>query len=274
MRRADLRLPPGRSAMSRVALTALALGALTALPVGCQREPAPSATSGSAGRTGAPGAATAGVDAPVTHEPPPASDTPPGSSPPAGEVARRPDPSAPGAPPADATSGEPAHADAATRDGTATAGISWHHDDYEAARAIAKAEGKPLVLDLWAPWCHTCLSMKHTVLRAPGLAPYADRFVWLAIDTDRPANDAVMKAFPIVFWPTFFVVDPEDGSVQARLQGGAPEETFRAFLDQGRAAVADKRRDSGRLDEDTPLYHLRDAEQLVTAGKLEPTPGR
>lgn len=168
----------------------------------------------------------------------------------------------------DDATGEPAPADVVERQGEATSGIRWHHDDYAAARAEARTAGKPLVLDFWAPWCHTCLSMKHTVLRSPGLASYADRFVWLAIDTDRPANEAVTKAFPIVFWPTFFVVDPEDESVQARLQGGAPEATFRAFLDQGRSAVMDKRRGGQRIGEDSPLHHLRLAEQLVTAGKL------
>src|SRR5262245_50571866 len=41
--------------------------------------------------------------------------------------------------------------------------MSWIEDDYPAALACAKAKNLPLVLDLWAPWCHTCLSMQTTV---------------------------------------------------------------------------------------------------------------
>src|SRR5689334_21029263 len=37
--------------------------------------------------------------------------------------------------------------------------LAWIEDDYPAALACARAKKVPLVLDLWAPWCHTCLSM-------------------------------------------------------------------------------------------------------------------
>ncbi len=123
------------------------------------------------------------------------------------------------------------------------AGIVWRHDDYPAARAEARARGRRLVVDLWAPWCHTCLSMKQTVLRDPALAPYADRFVWLALDTDRPVNAATVAKFPPAVWPTFYVIDPEAETVEARLLGAAGIAQFRAFLDgagQGTARAADR----------------------------------
>ena len=147
-------------------------------------------------------------------------------------------------------------------------GIRWHHDDYPAARAAATALGKPLVLDLWAPWCHTCLSMKHTVLADPGMRSYAERFVWLTVDTDRPANEAVVQALPIHSWPTFFVLDPGDETVLARLQGGAPLPTFRAFLEQGEAAALARRSAAGRLAAQSPLHHLTLGDQLATRGDL------
>lgn len=122
------------------------------------------------------------------------------------------------------------------------AGIDWQHDAYDATRAVARAADKPLVVDLWAPWCHTCLSMKHTVLADAKLAPYADRFVWVALDTDRPANATALKTLGIGAWPTFYVVSPTDDAVQARHVGAASVEEFVAFLEAGLAghrAVAD-----------------------------------
>src|SRR5262245_25729583 len=38
--------------------------------------------------------------------------------------------------------------------------IAWRADDTAAAMAEAQAAGKPLFVDAWAPWCHTCLSMQ------------------------------------------------------------------------------------------------------------------
>ena len=163
----------------------------------------------------------------------------------------------------------PAAAEAAPE----ASGIVWLHDDYPKARAAAQAAGKPLVLDFWAPWCHTCLSMKHTVLEDAGLRPLAERFVWLAVDTDRPANEAVVAALPIHFWPTFFVIDAADETVQARLQGGAPLAVFRAFLEQGEAAALAKRSATGRLADQSPLHHLTLGDQLATAGDLEAADG-
>jgi thioredoxin-like negative regulator of GroEL len=34
--------------------------------------------------------------------------------------------------------------------------IAWIHDDFATALACARAKKLPLVIDWWAPWCHTC----------------------------------------------------------------------------------------------------------------------
>jgi thiol-disulfide isomerase/thioredoxin len=136
--------------------------------------------------------------------------------------------------------------------------ITWQRDDLDAALAVAKASGKPLLVDMWAPWCHTCLSMKHTVLADPGLRPLADRFVWVAIDTDKPRNAGAVERLPMEFWPTFFVLDPEDGAVVGRHVGAASVTQFRGFLLEGERALL-----AGRdaLPESDPLFHLRAAAQ-------------
>ena len=118
--------------------------------------------------------------------------------------------------------------------------LEFIEDDVPAALARARDEGKVLFVDAWAPWCHTCLSMKHYVLTDPSLRPLADRVVFAAIDTDRPENAAFMERYQISVWPTFFVIDPADGQVVGLWTGAASAAEVKEVLDQGLLAMDDR----------------------------------
>jgi thiol-disulfide isomerase/thioredoxin len=87
-------------------------------------------------------------------------------------------------------------------------GPRWRHDDVDGALAAARATGRVVFVDAWAPWCHTCLSMQREVLEQPALGALADRVEFVAVDTDRVENAAFLARFPVSLWPTFFVLDP------------------------------------------------------------------
>lgn len=97
---------------------------------------------------------------------------------------------------------------------------AWIDDDLPGAMARARAEGKVLLVDAWAPWCHTCLSMQREVLHDAALGAYGDRVTFVALDTDRPVNAPFLERFAVEVWPTFFVLDPADDRVLA-VHGGA-----------------------------------------------------
>ncbi|WP_428266803.1 thioredoxin family protein [Haliangium sp.] len=142
--------------------------------------------------------------------------------------------------------------------------LRWFHDDYQAALACARAQDKPLFIDNWAPWCHTCLSMKHTVFADAGLAPLAERFVWLAVDTDKEENAAAVAKFPPQVWPTFYVVAPADESVQGRYLGAASLDELRAFLSEGERGFLESKGQA--LAEDSPLGRERRGDRAATSG--------
>jgi thiol-disulfide isomerase/thioredoxin len=119
----------------------------------------------------------------------------------------------------------------------ATEALPWKHDDWAGALAAAKAEIKPVVVDLWAPWCHTCISMQKTVFTRPEVVALKDRFIWLAIDTDKAVNAEAVAQLDIPAWPTFYVLAP-DGKTLTRHVGGASLDELVDFLKDGLAAQA------------------------------------
>ncbi len=103
-------------------------------------------------------------------------------------------------------------------------------DDYPRALAQAVAQGKPLFVDAWAPWCHTCLSMRSYVFTDEALRPLADRFVWLAIDTENPKNAAFVERFPLSAWPTLWVIDPKKDKTVLKWAGSATAPELASLL--------------------------------------------
>jgi thioredoxin-like negative regulator of GroEL len=128
--------------------------------------------------------------------------------------------------------------------------MPWIKDDLPAALACAKQRKVPVVIDLWAPWCHTCLSMQTTVFTDPSFKPDVERFVFVALDTDKEVNADAVAKYPPSAWPTFYVVGEDratgqSDAVLARFVGAASVAQFHAFLEaglkaqQGGAAGAD-----------------------------------
>jgi tetratricopeptide (TPR) repeat protein len=114
-------------------------------------------------------------------------------------------------------------------------------DDLPAAREQARKEGKLLFVEAWAPWCHTCLSMKAFVLPDPWLAPLGERVVFATIDTDREANAPFLERNAIRVWPSLFVIDPSDDTVVGYWPGSASAPELRSFVEESMRAMEDRR---------------------------------
>ncbi|HET9954958.1 MAG TPA: thioredoxin family protein [Polyangiaceae bacterium] len=108
----------------------------------------------------------------------------------------------------------------------------WFEDRAQAAFELAEQRGQLVFADLWAPWCHTCLSMREHVLdvrRVPSLG----RVVLLAIDTERAENASFLQQYPVGVWPTFYLIDPRTRSVRGRWLGAASPEQLDRFIGDG-----------------------------------------
>ncbi|WP_437475895.1 thioredoxin family protein [Sorangium sp. So ce1014] len=142
--------------------------------------------------------------------------------------------------------------------------LEFIRDDLPGAREKARAEGKALFVDAWAPWCHTCLSMKHYVLTDPSLRPFADRVVFADIDTDRPENAPFLERHEVTVWPTFFVLEPSDGEVVGLWRGAASVQELRELLREALHAMDS--RAASALPADDPNRLLVEAKRAHSAG--------
>lgn len=140
-------------------------------------------------------------------------------------------------------------------------GIAFIHDDYELARDAARERNLPLFVDTWAPWCHSCLSMKRTVLKDPRLEPMARRFVWLSLDTEKEANAAFLERFPQRVWPTLHILDPKTERPLIRSLGAPTVEELLALLEDGLRAMEAELEGADAL--------LAEADGLHAAGKVD-----
>ena len=113
---------------------------------------------------------------------------------------------------------------------------SWIEDDYGTALSRARARGKPLFVDAWATWCHTCRAMRAYVLTEASLP--RGRFVWLSMDIEKAGNEQACAHLPAAVLPTFFVLDPRDETVIARWEGAASPLQMRTFLADAERAMA------------------------------------
>ena len=128
-------------------------------------------------------------------------------------------------------------------------GIEFVEDDYGAALAQARKEHKPVLVDTWASWCHTCLSMKRFVFPDAGLRPVKDAVVWLSIDSENPKNNAFLDRFPLDAWPTFLVIEPRSERVVGRWIGAATVNDFRSFVQDGaRVAAGNEKLDAAMAE--------------------------
>lgn len=132
-------------------------------------------------------------------------------------------------------------------------------DDYGRALAEAQKRGVPLFIDGWAPWCHTCRSMRAYGFTDPSLAPLASKFVWLSVDTEKPDNAAWVAKYPMTAWPTLFIVDPRNETVLVKWLGSLTAPQLVRLLDEGQRAY--------RGDVDGLDAELVKGDKLYGAGK-------
>ncbi len=108
--------------------------------------------------------------------------------------------------------------------------LPFVEDNLPAAFAAAKAQGKLVFVDAWAPWCHSCLSMKSVVFGDPMLSGFDKDVVFASVNTELDANQAFVRARSPKVWPTLYVFEPDKGELLGVVMGSLTATELSEFL--------------------------------------------
>jgi thiol:disulfide interchange protein DsbD len=109
--------------------------------------------------------------------------------------------------------------------------FAWASDE-GAALALARAEGRPVIVDFWADWCVACKELDRTAWADPRVREEAARFVALKVDgtDDTPLFQALTEKYGIVGMPTVLFIDGKGREVPLRITAAiSPEEMLEAL---------------------------------------------
>jgi thiol:disulfide interchange protein DsbD len=105
----------------------------------------------------------------------------------------------------------------------AAEGFAWV-PSLEQGIALAKAEGRPVIIDFWAEWCTACKELDRIAWSDQRVRAEASRFVAVKLDgTDQ--DDAfveIAERFRVPGMPTVIFIDAKGREVPDRVMGAIP----------------------------------------------------
>jgi thiol:disulfide interchange protein DsbD len=105
------------------------------------------------------------------------------------------------------------------------AAFAWLHSEEEAI-ALAKAEGRPVLVDFWAEWCTACKELDRTAFADARVREALSRFVTVKVDATNDTEEvaALLDKYGVVGMPTLVFIDRRGHEVPVRVTGAIEAE--------------------------------------------------
>ncbi len=100
----------------------------------------------------------------------------------------------------------------------------------EEAQALAREQGKPLLLDFSAYWCGVCRRLDSLVLSdARVKARIEEAYVFVRLDSEHPATRPLMRNYGIYGFPTLIVAQADGAPLKFVPLAFEPEQFLRSL---------------------------------------------
>ncbi len=89
-------------------------------------------------------------------------------------------------------------------------------------RALAKANGQPIMIDFWAKWCVYCKKLDKDVWNVPAVVAESQRFVTIKVDATDPDDaemEQIKEAFKVPGLPRVIFIDSRGEVLHGRTVG-------------------------------------------------------
>jgi len=124
--------------------------------------------------------------------------------------------------------------------------------------AVIGKNGKPTVVDFWAPWCENCKASAPTLSSIE--SEYGSRVNFILVNGDLSENWGLIERFGVDAIPHMALVD-SDGNVETALIGPMTQTVMRADLDALLLDAESKESKNGDSDRRSLPYAMYDAFQ-------------
>lgn len=89
-------------------------------------------------------------------------------------------------------------------------GISFHQGTWEEAMQLAKKEGKPIFLDIYASWCGSCKKLKEKTFPDSELGEfYNTNFINVAMDGEKGEGIKLVEKYNVKGYPNLIFISPD-----------------------------------------------------------------
>ena len=106
-------------------------------------------------------------------------------------------------------------------------GINFEEGTWSEVVAKAKAQNKPIFVDLYATWCGPCKIMAKDVFTDKSVGDkYNAAFVSYKTDAEKGEGITLAKKFNIKGYPTFIYIDPANEKEIYRVMGSMSPDKF------------------------------------------------
>jgi thioredoxin-like negative regulator of GroEL len=104
--------------------------------------------------------------------------------------------------------------------------VAWRRDvTFAKLLEEAKAQNKPMMIDVYATWCGPCQEMDKSVYSRQDVADATAKFIAVKLDGERGEGAEVHAKYNVVGFPTILFLHP-DGTEIDRVFGGVNAEDF------------------------------------------------